>query len=99
MQCIIWVKTSPQPDGYIVEFFIKFWDIFKDDFARFFREFYAKEHINACFIENFICLIQKKVVIGSVKVFRPISPVSPIYKILAKVLATRLCKVCGWKTA
>ena len=50
-----------------------------------------KKGLNA----TFIALIPKKVVAMEVKDFRPISLVGGVYKILAKILATRLRMVLG----
>ena len=49
--------------------------------------------VNSAMNHTILCLIPKKSKSKLVKVFRPISLVSSVYKILAKVLADRLKEV------
>ena len=58
-------------------------------------EFFEGGIINAITNETYISLIPKK--LNSVKIqdFRPISLVSSLYKVMAKVLASRLSEVLG----
>lgn len=81
------------PDGFTVEFFLKFWEKLKDNIMKLFEEFYENGKLNSCITENFICLIQKKEDAVLVKDFRPISLTTMLYKLVAKVFAERLRKV------
>ena len=80
---------APGPAGFPFAFFQRFCEDIKDVF-NFMREFRDKgilsKHIGAAFIT----LIAKKATVECINDYRPISLIGSIYKILAKVLATRL---------
>ena len=59
----------------------------------FFNEFHVNGVITGELGATFIALVPKKDGAISIKDFRPISLIGSLYKILAKVLANRLCKV------
>lgn len=67
------MNKAPGLDGYTVEFLLKFWDHFKEDFMKLSPEFYENGKLNACIKENFICLIPKKEDAVSVKDFSPLA--------------------------
>ena len=69
------------------------WDTVKNDIMKVFKEFYRSRVINGITNETYICLIPKKLNSCRVKDFRPISLVSILYNIIAKVLARRLQSV------
>ena len=81
------------PDGFTVEFLLKHWSIFKDMFESLMDDFHINGKLNACIQENFICLVQKKENATLVKDFRPISPTTLTYKVVAKVLSECLKQV------
>jgi hypothetical protein len=81
---------APGPDGYSMAFFRKCWDIVKHDVMAVFREFYTYGTFEKSLNVTFLALIPKKPGAVECKDFRPISLVTGIYKILAKVLANRL---------
>jgi len=58
-----------------------------------FDQFYANEKIPKSFLSYFVTLIPKVKTPMSLKEFRPISLLGCLYKLLSKVLATRLSKV------
>ena len=66
------------------------WDILKNDVMAVFQEFYTHGTFESSINATFIALIPKKPGALECKDFRPISLVTGIYKILAKVLANRL---------
>ena len=80
-------NKSPGPDGFSLAFFQDFWETIKHDIIQFFEEFWETRVINKSVNETFICLIPKKLNACRAKDFRPISLVTGLYKILAKVLA------------
>ena len=88
-------NKSPGPDGFSLAFFQDFWDTIKADILQFFRDFWESGIINKSVNETFICLIPKKINACKAKDFRPISLVTGLYKILAKVLAERIKQVLG----
>jgi hypothetical protein len=81
---------APGPDGYSMAFFQACWDVLKEDIMKVFRDFHARGKFERSLNATFIALIPK--IPGAVdpKDFRPISLVSGIYKIIAKILANRL---------
>lgn len=79
-------------DGFSIEFYKKGWNILKSDLVRVFQEFFKNGIVNLRTNETYICLIPKKLQANRVTEFRPISLISSLYKIIAKVLAERLKK-------
>ena len=86
---------APGPDGYSMEAFRKGWVVIKNDVMGVFNEFFGKGIVNACTNSTYICLIPKKLSSLKLKDYRPISLVTSLYKILAKVLSLRLREVLG----
>lgn len=58
---------APGPDGFAAEFLLK------SNFFTLFKKFYKNGRLNACVLENFICLIQRKKNAVLIKDFTPIS--------------------------
>ena len=67
----------------------------KDDILRVFREFEKDGIIHDVTNETYICLTPKKVNSSKVKDFRPISLFTSLYKIISRVLSTRLKRILG----
>ena len=88
-------SKAPGLDGYSMVVFQSQWDTVKSDIMKVFDEFYSSGIINGITNETYIYLILKKLNSCRVKDFRPISLVSSLYKIIAKVLAKRLQFVLG----
>lgn len=84
---------APGPNGFSISFFQKCWDIVKKDFMDVIDEFYYSkefyEHLN----DTFLVLIPKRHDAKELKDFRPISLLSSVYKIISKVLMSRLKSV------
>ena len=80
-------NKAPGPLLDTAEFFLKFWEHFKDNFKSLFEDFFDNEKLNACVKEDFICLIKKQEDVVRVRDFRPISLTNLAYKIVVKVLA------------
>ena len=81
---------APGPDGYSMMVFQAHWDIVKGDLLKVFKEFHTSGIINGISNETYICLIPKKMNSCQIRDFKPISLVTSLYKIIAKVLAKRL---------
>ncbi|KAK1281785.1 hypothetical protein QJS10_CPB22g00804 [Acorus calamus] len=85
--------SSPGPDGFSARFFQHFWHIIKEDFisaiCSFFHSGFLLRQIN----HSFISLIPKTKHADSFDCFRPISLCNTIYKVITKILASRLQKV------
>ncbi|XP_073035927.1 uncharacterized protein [Primulina eburnea] len=86
-------SKAPGPDGFTMAFYQKNWDTVKPDLLKVFAEFFDGGIINGITNETYICLIPKKKEAMRIKDFRPISLVTSLYKIMAKVLTNRLKKV------
>lgn len=87
---------SPGFDGFSMLFYQECWKIIKKDLIEVFEEFYERGTINKCMNETFLVLIPKEEV-TNFSDFKPISLVSSLYKIIAKVLSIRLHGVMeGW---
>jgi hypothetical protein len=83
------------PDGITFGFIKDFWDILKDDVMRFLVEFHRNGKLAKGINSTFISLIPKVDNPQRLNDFRPISLVGSMHKILAKILANRLCMVIG----
>ena len=59
----------------------------------FFADFHSHCIFEKSLNATFLCLIPKKIKAVNIKDFRPISLVGSLYKLLSKVLASRLCRV------
>ncbi|GKB23595.1 RNA-directed DNA polymerase, eukaryota [Tanacetum coccineum] len=84
---------SPGPDGFTFEFFKKYWSIVGNDVILAVKEFFSSGFIpNGC-NPSFIALIPKVLDAKHLNDFRPISLVGCQYKIIGKILASRLSNV------
>eukprot|EP00253_Pinus_taeda_P036198 PITA_36198 len=84
---------SPGPDGCTVELFLHFFDLIGSDIVDVVEESRLRGEIYKPFNSTFIALIPKKDAPESFEDFRPISLCNCIYKIIAKVIATRLIPI------
>jgi len=84
---------APGPDGFPLAFFQDCWDVIKSDIMGVFIDFHAHNKFVKSLNASFIALIPKSPGATDLANFRPISLVSGIYKIIAKVLANRMSRV------
>jgi hypothetical protein len=84
---------APGPDGFTFAFFQDCWDVIKSDLMGVFQDFHSHNKFVKSINATFLALIPKKFGAVDLKDFRPISLVSGVYKIIAKVLANRLRRV------
>ena len=77
-------------DGWTVEFFQLFFEPLGDDLLAVVEDSRRTRTIYQPFNSTFLALIPKKEDMKSFDDFRPISPFSCIYKIIAKVISTHL---------
>jgi Reverse transcriptase (RNA-dependent DNA polymerase) len=81
-------NKTPSPDGFLILFYQKFWNIIKYDIMQLFTDFYHhKLDISKWAL---ICLIPKISDIKNIKDFRPINLLNCSFKIFIKVLTSRL---------
>ena len=81
---------APRPDGFTIVVFQDRWDVIKEDLVRVFAEFHRSGIINQSTNASFIVLLPKKSLTKKISDFRPISLITCLYKIIAKVLSGRL---------
>ncbi|XP_028113696.1 uncharacterized protein LOC114311727 [Camellia sinensis] len=86
-------NKAPGPDGFNLIFFQKTWGTIKEEMLNFMKEFHSGGRLVSGLNSTFITHIPKKIKAVNLKEFRPISLVGSVYKILSKVLATRLKRV------
>ncbi|PNX74904.1 cysteine-rich receptor-like protein kinase, partial [Trifolium pratense] len=97
---VLWSSDGnkcPGPDGFNFNFIKACWEIIKGDIMAFLTEFHISAHLPKAFTASFLALIPKKDHPQVLSDYRPICLVSSLYKILSKVLASRLKKVLGWR--
>ena len=85
------VNKSPGNDGFTVEFYCTFWPILGDNIVGALNEAYDKGHLSTSQKQGVITLLEKE---GKdaryIKNYRPITLLNVDYKILSKVLASRI---------
>ena len=86
-------NKSPSPDGFTLAFFQKSWDVIKSDLIFGMNDFHASGVVNRGVNETYVALIPKKYGSCRISEFRPISLVTSLYKIISKVLVSRLKEV------
>ncbi|XP_059436107.1 uncharacterized protein LOC132169034 [Corylus avellana] len=81
---------APGPDRFFMAFFQDYWDMLKADIMGVFSDFHARGKFEKSLNATFIALILKEPGASGLTNFRPISLVSEVYKIIAKVLANMM---------
>ena len=80
-------------DGFTIAGFQDCWDVIKEDLVMVFAEFYRSGIINQSTNATFIVLLPKRSQTKKISDFRPISLITCLYKIIAKVLSGQLRSV------
>nr|GEY80979.1 RNA-directed DNA polymerase, eukaryota [Tanacetum cinerariifolium] len=86
-------NKSPGPDGYLFDFFRKFWDTLGSDFCEAVEWFCDHSSFSKGCNSSFIALILKNQDPKFVNDYRPISLIGCLYKVVTKILANRLLSV------
>ncbi|GKF06047.1 hypothetical protein Tco_0036715, partial [Tanacetum coccineum] len=89
------VNKSPGPDGFTFEFFRKFWKVIGPDFCEAVEHFFKQGSFSKGCNSSFIALIPKVLDAKFVNDYHPISLIGCIYKVVTKILASRLAMVTG----
>ena len=87
--------SAPGPDGYGGCFFRKCWSIVGSDVISAVQSFFLLGFIPPNFNSSLIVLIPKKQEADSVTDFRPIALANFVFKIITKIMATRLGPVAA----
>ncbi|KAK9118364.1 hypothetical protein Scep_016457 [Stephania cephalantha] len=82
--------NAPGKDDFTMAFIKQSWGLVRNDILKVFKDFYRTGEVNAVVNKTLICLIPKKLQARRLKEFRPISLVTCLYKLIAKVLAAHL---------
>ncbi|GJT17786.1 RNA-directed DNA polymerase, eukaryota [Tanacetum coccineum] len=86
-------NKSPGPDGFTFDFFRKFWNIIGPDFYVAVEWFFDHSSFTRGCNSSFVTLIPKVQDPKFVNDYRPISLIGSLYKVVTKILATRLSLV------
>ncbi|GKU90517.1 hypothetical protein SLEP1_g4505 [Rubroshorea leprosula] len=93
---VIWECDSfkaPGPDGFNFRFMKSMWDDTKIEVVGFLKEFQEQGRLVRGSNASFIVLIPKTENPQRIEEYRPISLIGVMYKVVAKLLASCLCKV------
>lgn len=82
------------PDGFYMAFFQSYWDVVEMDIMEVFEEFFLNGLMGKSMNSTFITLTSKKYHSLNTKDCGPIILVTGVYKIMTKVLASRLRPHC-----
>nr|GEY93995.1 RNA-directed DNA polymerase, eukaryota [Tanacetum cinerariifolium] len=96
IRSVVWgcgEDKSPGPDGFTFDFFRKFWSIIGPDFCLAVEWFFQHHSFSKGCNSLFVALIPKTNDPRFVSGYRPISLIGSLYKVVIKVLVTRLSLV------
>lgn len=92
------IDKAPGFDGFNFKFIREMWDVLENDIfgfvMEFFRSSYSVRNINV----TWVCLIPKVAAPTGIDDYRPISMVGALYKIISKILSSRLKEVIALLT-
>ena len=86
-------SKAPGPDGLNFNFIKRYWEILKVDFHKCVAHFEATGRLTKGANPSFITLVPKIKDPIEISDFRPIRLIGCVYKVISKVLASRLAKV------
>ncbi|CAK8536134.1 unnamed protein product [Lathyrus sativus] len=86
---------SPRIDGYGACFFKGSWETIKFDVVTAVQDFFRHDRLFKAFNGIVVTLIPKHYDAQSIKDYRPIAGCTTVYKIISKILTTRLGNVIG----
>ncbi|GJS94536.1 RNA-directed DNA polymerase, eukaryota [Tanacetum coccineum] len=86
-------NKSPGPDGFTFEFFRMFWNVIGPDMSVAVEWFFNHNSFSRGCNSSFVSLVPKIPDPKIVSDYRPISLIGSLYKVITKILATRLSLV------
>lgn len=81
---------APGPDGIPAFFYQEYWSFVKQDIFNYFHAFFHSGSMLRSLNQTYITLIPKSLPIEEVNQFKPISLCNVTYKIISKILVSRL---------
>ena len=88
-------NKAPGPDGFTINFYKAAWNIIKEDLKKMLNLTRKKDNIGGETNSSFLALIPKEKSPLTLDRFRPISLCNTSYKILSKILASRMKSIMG----
>ena len=88
-------SSAPGPDGYSGKFFRHCWDIVHSDVVHAVQHFFIHGNLSPGLNSNFLVLIPKVDNAITIDQYRPIVLGNFIYKLITKIIADRLGRVCS----
>ncbi|XP_057800164.1 uncharacterized protein LOC131015756 [Salvia miltiorrhiza] len=88
-------SSSPGPDGFTGKFFQSCWALIRNDVCKAVRTFFEKTYLPHGCNSSIMVLLPKKDMVDSVGDLRPIVLSNFFYKIIPKILASRLSVVAA----
>jgi hypothetical protein len=79
-------KKSPGPDGFIIEFYMKFWPLIGHEYTQMVQASIQRGQFPPKVNKGLISLLQKDNATDDLTNWRPISLLNVAYKIVAKAL-------------
>lgn len=86
-------SKSPGPNDYKLNFIKRCWSFFEQDFVRMFTDFHENGRLSKVITSSFLTLIPKRDNPLKLGDYRSFFLVGCIYKVLAKLLTSRLKRV------
>jgi hypothetical protein len=93
---VVWdcdVSKAPGPDGFTFSFYKKVWNIISLEVFMLVKSFFRTGKLSKGISSSFVTLIPKSKGTSRFSHFHPISLIHGLYKIVAKLLSTRLRRV------
>lgn len=87
------IDKAPGPDVSLINFYLTFWDLVKEVILGTMQYFYDHKVFDRSMNATYVALIPKKAGAVELRNFRPISLITGMYKMIAKVLAERMKRV------
>ncbi len=91
--CSLGGDKAPSPNGFPMFLFQKLWKVVDKDVCDAIKEFYGAKQMLKEVNSTFLCLIPKKIGADSPDQFRPINLCNSFYKIISKVLTSKLIQM------